>query len=708
MTLEAVPSLLSAVAALVLGGLVGARGRRQLPNLTFAAGMLGLAVRELGYLMVLLPGGSSAREVWAQVALGAEVVMMPAWVVFSVTFAAADPISHFRRWRWAVSLAVLASVALLLMAAWEPFVRLPQPDPFQGQVLALAAVGKAGMIFSLLAAVFVLFQLESALRNSTGVARWTIKYFLLGLIGIFGTHIFALSYRLLYGILLVDHFPAQAAISLLCLGLMGFCTVRHRLLEVDIFISRHIVYRSITVGAAGGYLLALGLAGELVRRFNVSLDLFLTALLIFMTAMALVIGLLSESLRWRVRRFVAVNFYRHKYDYRREWVEFTTKVASVESADLIPSRILERVTETMGIRHGAIWLVDEERRWRLAASAGLPPVGRAIVTDPAALLGRTSQNGRPVMLLEGTAFAGNEDEPRWNPDLPLLVPLIAKGEAVGLLALGTPAGGRLTLEDEDLLATAAAQAATVILSARLAEQLARTRELEALHRVSSFALHDLKNLVSTLSLVTQNAADRGHDPTFQRDAFRAIDGSVKQMRELIARLSDLPKTLDLRLEPTDVNDLVRATVAQMKPIANEQIKLVEELGPVPRVLADPEHLRKALYNLMLNALEAITEGGEVRVRTTARNGSVLLEVADTGQGIPEALLNRGLFTPFRSTKRRGLGIGLYQVKTVVEAHGGRISVESQQGRGTTFSVDLPVAPGPGVPRERYQEAHQEA
>ncbi|MBI3122337.1 MAG: PEP-CTERM system histidine kinase PrsK, partial [candidate division NC10 bacterium] len=82
--------------------------------------------------------------------------------------------------------------------------------------------------------------------------------------------------------------------------------------------------------------------------------------------------------------------------------------------------------------------------------------------------------------------------------------------------------------------------------------------------------------------------------------------------------------------------------------------------------------------------------GEVRVRTMARNGSILLEVADTGHGIPEALLGHGLFTPFRSTKRRGLGIGLYQVKTVVEAHGGHISVQSRPGAGTTFRMALPA------------------
>jgi signal transduction histidine kinase len=81
----------------------------------------------------------------------------------------------------------------------------------------------------------------------------------------------------------------------------------------------------------------------------------------------------------------------------------------------------------------------------------------------------------------------------------------------------------------------------------------------------------------------------------------------------------------------------------------------------------------------------------VRIRTAAPNGAVLLEVEDTGQGIPAPLLDRGLFTPFRSTKRRGLGIGLYQVKTIVEAHGARISVDSRPGEGTTFRLDFPTA-----------------
>jgi len=193
-----------------------------------------------------------------------------------------------------------------------------------------------------------------------------------------------------------------------------------------------------------------------------------------------------------------------------------------------------------------------------------------------------------------------------------------------------------------------------------------------------------------LSLVVQNSETVGADRAFQRDAFATVAASVRKMRELIDRLSHLPKELEFRPVPMDLNCLVREAVDRTQLAVNGRIRVSTELDSLPLIAADAEQVLKVLDNLLLNAVEALPDKGEVRVRTTARDGSVALEVSDNGPGIPEAILRGGLFTPFRTTKPQGLGIGLFQVKSIVQAHGGQIHVTSQEGKGTTIQVEFPA------------------
>src|SRR5436190_14062322 len=194
MNLEAIPSLLSGLVAVALGGFVWSRAPRRLTNWAFAWGVAGLGVMELAHMM--LPGlDQEEQAAWLQVALGAEALMLPGWALFSVAFARGNAGAEVRRWRWALAMIGALALAALAAAARNPLSLLP--DTFQGEVLPLTSYGKGLAIFALLASVFVLFQLESTLRQSRGSARREIKYLVLGIFGIFGFHIFVLSDSLL-------------------------------------------------------------------------------------------------------------------------------------------------------------------------------------------------------------------------------------------------------------------------------------------------------------------------------------------------------------------------------------------------------------------------------------------------------------------------------------------------------------------------------
>jgi putative PEP-CTERM system histidine kinase len=247
-----------------------------------------------------------------------------------------------------------------------------------------------------------------------------------------------------------------------------------------------------------------------------------------------------------------------------------------------------------------------------------------------------------------------------------------------------------TAEDLQFLVTAGEQAAGAIITARLSETLARAREFEAFHRLTSFVIHDVKNSIASLSLLTENALKHFEDPEFQRDAITTLSRTVERMQRLLARLSGPPDSASLRFQPVDVAELAREAART----AGGRGGVVTDIVAVPAVEADAEALVRVFQNLVKNAAEALPSGeGVVTVRTHADAEWVVFSVQDTGCGMSEDFVRTSLFAPFRSTKRGGWGIGLYQSQSIVEAHGGRIEVTSKEGNGSTFVVRLPLPRG---------------
>jgi putative PEP-CTERM system histidine kinase len=269
------------------------------------------------------------------------------------------------------------------------------------------------------------------------------------------------------------------------------------------------------------------------------------------------------------------------------------------------------------------------------------------------------------------------------------VSLVAAEKFLGILTLTK----RLThepfsVEDRDLLKTVADQTASSLFNVTLSQQLIQAKETETFQTLSAFFLHDLKNLAAMLSLTMQNLPTHYDDPEFRADALRVVGNSVDKINSLCSRLSLLTRTLELRQVETDVNELVMHTLADLNGAV--QATIIRDLHPVPRLSVDPEQLQKVLVNLILNANEATGLQGEIRVVTSHENGWDVIQVSDNGCGMSKEFVEQSLFRPFRTTKTRGLGIGLYQSKTIVEAHHGRIEVESEEGKGSRFRVMLPT------------------
>jgi putative PEP-CTERM system histidine kinase len=281
-----------------------------------------------------------------------------------------------------------------------------------------------------------------------------------------------------------------------------------------------------------------------------------------------------------------------------------------------------------------------------------------------------------------------------------VVPLVSGGQLEGLVLLG-PARGpeRFTFEDYDLMKMIARQSALLLCNLRLTHELVEARELAAVARVSSFVIHDLKNLTCTLSLLMTNADTHIGNTEFQKDVLAAVRHTVEKMKQLIQKLKVLPGGGPAQRPSTDLRALCGEAVRDFAK-ARPHAFLVCRGEPVTGRV-DPDEMRTVVVNILQNGLDAAGEAGRITVETGRQNNASLIRITDNGCGMTREFQEEQLFRPFRSTKKNGLGIGMYQVRQIVNSFGGMIGVASEPGRGTTFTILLP----PGDPACPVTEGH---
>jgi signal transduction histidine kinase len=226
-------------------------------------------------------------------------------------------------------------------------------------------------------------------------------------------------------------------------------------------------------------------------------------------------------------------------------------------------------------------------------------------------------------------------------------------------------------------------------------------ELTELAEVAGGFMHEIKNRVNALSLNIQLLAEDFESPQTPRER-RALDrvnrlhGECQKLVDLASDFMRFARVHDLTTEPTPLDVVVSRMVDFLSPTARQQ-KVEINWYPAPDL--PPVHLDRDLFelcllNLMLNAEQAMPDGGTLTLMSSCDGDSVCLDVIDTGQGIPPEQLSK-LFRPFHTTKASGHGLGLATTRKIVLAHRGTISVQSEPGRGTKFTIRLPTTSPPG-------------
>ncbi len=523
-------------------------------------------------------------------------------------------------------------------------------------------------------------NLESTLQSSRHSERWRIKLALLGAGAIIVSFVLFYSQGLLYRVLNMDYLALRTLGILIGLALLHFSEWRRE--SGKVIVSRRVAFRSLAVVVAGLYLLGLGIAREGAEILGAGSRQHLLLALLFLGGLAGLVLLLSQTGRRRAGIWLQRALYNEKYDYRSQWIEFSERLSRAADKESLIREVLLGFCETFGFV-GAVFVP--------ARHDGSGHAGGAVhyempETEPADTL---AEDCSALLAYPGVPVEVSTELPRL-PDgaagrleamnASLFLPVPAADGPEGVIILGRPMDGKEEYDREDfeLMEAMSRQIGLCVRSFRLGDELSAAREMEALGRLGAFVLHDLKNQVYALSLLTENARTFIGNPDFQRDMLETLGNTVANMKILIAQLTDPPGTSALRLEPVDLRELARRAAA-LVPGANVRIS-----GSSLTVNADADQICKVLTNLCLNAVEA---GGDQPIGIEIHGGEApTLRVRDNGGGIPEEIMRRGLFKPFNSGKRRGMGIGLYHSQKIMEAHGGKIFVENRPGEGSTFIV----------------------
>ena len=654
---------------------------------------------------------SLALQAWlpAPLVLLAEFLRYGAWFVALTGLTRATGIAAWLS--RAVHVAWISSAAGVLALPLLASAGLPVPQP----VGLLASVG-------LLLAVMGLVLLEQIYRNAGERGRAAFKFLVIaaGLMFAYDLFLYAQA-RLLHDIEAAS-WNARGLVTMLMVPLIAVAAHRNPQWSLNVFISRHVAFYTTTVMVVGAYLLLMAAGGYWIRFHGGAWGQVAQLVFIVGAGVVLLTLLASARLRRRLRVVIDKNFYRNKYDYRVEWLRFVRTLSVPQPGLDVRENALRAMAQVIDSPGGVLFLRTEDGEafmsvasWPVDEFDARRPVPLPPIHDVVAFLA-THQWVIDLEELRETPDA-YENLPQAEPvqdesgragdRFRLVVPLTHVDDLIGFAVLADPPGRfKPNFEDRDLLKTLGRHVAVHLAQYDADRRLAESRQFETYHRLTAFVMHDLRNLTAQLALIIANAEKHRRNPEFVDDAIGTIANSTERMQRLIDQL----QRREVQSPPRRFSLNEAARRACERCWARKPAPECELPGGEVWVEGDPERLTMMIEHVIRNAQDATPEHGSVRVQVAVDGGSgseqsvavgdtsrlrgpvASLTVTDTGTGMSRDFIDQRLFKPFDSTKgSKGMGIGAYQVREYVRSLGGRVDVASEIGKGTRFTLRIPLA-----------------
>jgi putative PEP-CTERM system histidine kinase len=580
------------------------------------------------------------------------------------------------------SVIAMALLAAALLMAWR--ILADQID---------APPGKFVLLSQLVLALLGLVLVEQLFRNVEVDLRWHAKPVCIGLAIVFAYDVFWVSEALMFGRLDADAYVARGPVHLLAVPLLFVAARRRYDWIAKLQVSRSAAFHSATLVLAGVYLLFISSVGYYVRYFGGSWGRAMQLSLLFAAAALLVVLLVSSSLRARLRVFVGKHFFSYRFDYREQWLQFTTLLSAGGSPQAVGQQVVRGLAQMVECGAGSLWArPDATGPFAPVASWKMPGVDELEPADSSLcqFLHRTAWVIDLAQYRTSPQRYKDLAVPNWllsSPEAWLVVPLLVGDDLLGFAVLARPrARVELNWELLDLLKTASRQAAGYLAQMQATEALLEARKFDAFNRMSAFVVHDLKNIVTQLSLMLKNAERLRDNREFQQDMLLTVESSLEKMRRLMLQLREgaapAGGAAGVELPPI---------LARLQSLARNQGRALDTTAqPKLATRGHDERLERVLGHLVQNALDATPADGRVWLNAERYSGQVKIEVGDTGAGMSEEFIRTRLFKPFSSTKSAGMGVGSYESAQYVRELGGSISVSSQVGNGTCVTVLLPL------------------
>ena len=393
--------------------------------------------------------------------------------------------------------------------------------------------------------------------------------------------------------------------------------------------------------------------------------------------------------------------------------------------DEILRLVLEGVIKNIGFDRARLYLVNERRdvlECKMAVGVDVEKIkGIELPLDPeASIVSRSVMEKKPYIIPDARM------DPRVNPVLKekfnlhslVVIPLFTKEKALGAIAADhTEPGRRLTQETLDSVMRFAQQAGLAIQNASMYQelknfsrqmeeriqkttadlrktesQLIRSEKLAALGQLAAGIAHEIRNPLTSINILIHSLRERLPSENSQQEDLKVIEEEIHRMNEIVDQFLRFAKPASPLLEKTDVLSIFEETLQLLRPqIEKQRIVVEKEFQALPMIQMDPEQMKQAMLNLLLNAIQAMPEGGQLTMKgQNSKDGQwIHLSIEDSGMGISPEDIDK-LFDPFFSTKEGGIGLGLSITHRIIDQHHGKIEVENAPEKGTIFTVWLPI------------------
>jgi signal transduction histidine kinase len=704
MNILALPAALAFTMNITLCLIVLSSNPQNVANRLFACFVLSFATWNVGEF-IMINSGNPETAVLGVKTIFAGLAYAPVFFLhFSLVFPVKQRIPFFRKNNLIILYLIPAVILTLFFSSFQIDIqRLEQmknvfyyalkfQEPYVFQIF-IVIIGCGASVYVYWGIRNLIFALKITRLPKQ---KLQIKYLIFGIVsvGVVGAGINLSNHFLKLG---WPVFFLASLYAILVNLFFAIALIKYRLLDIHVLIRGGILYSSLSGFILAVYVLLIKNIGEMISQAYTPKSLFVESMLILFLVYML------RPFQRKAEDWIDRFFYVERYHYRRKFLEFNRALIELIDLEDVLGTTGRFISETLHIESIAILLFDEEgeeytSRYEENVREQLK------IRRNSSLIRHLRKSGKGAVLEDLRIEKGLEEaaEHMLSRGFSVAIPIMLKERLIGLMVLGRKANQKDYTNEEIEIMDAFSNQASLAISRALMyrdmslkdRQIMQSEKMASLGELASGIAHEIRNPLAIIAGSAETMKKR-EDREIKEEMVGYILEESDRINTMITNFLDFAKPKEPELVSCDIVEVIRKTIQLILPQARTQN--VEVVGNFPQkphyIEVDPELIQHAFMNIELNALEAMEHGGVLRIDVTHNQGGrVLIRFSDTGRGVPPKISQK-IFDPFFTTKEGGTGLGLSIAHNIVESHGGTLTNTSNDVKGTTFTINLPIQRG---------------